>query len=226
MQPETFPVNYDFGANWEEKIVPLLDHPKIKNAIRRGVNTYLANFPKCKEKYVEGKVPATYSSKDWYCCTFMDRRREELFEQLRRDGEMPKKFLRLERRFNKMEEDDPLYDDTSMLYMQMEDDIHSTYFGWDVTKNELASYVLSGSCFWWAPTFELALAKLVEPDEKWRVRVGKCHATVINKNNTKVFDLLYWASLNGQLENYFFGDPLEKIDPTLGGEQAFLDSTY
>lgn len=37
---------------------------------------------------------------------------------------------------------------------------------WQVSKHNLESYYLSGSRFYWAPTFELELAKLVEPEEE------------------------------------------------------------
>ena len=39
-----YPINYDFGANWNDKIKPFLDNPKIKRAIRKGINDYLDQF--------------------------------------------------------------------------------------------------------------------------------------------------------------------------------------
>lgn len=30
-----YPVNYDFGKNWNDKIVPILDDPKVKKALKR-----------------------------------------------------------------------------------------------------------------------------------------------------------------------------------------------
>ena len=34
-----YPINYDFGYNWDTKIVPYLTNSKIKKAIRKGVNS-------------------------------------------------------------------------------------------------------------------------------------------------------------------------------------------
>lgn len=69
------------------------------------------------------------------------------------------------------------------------------------------------------------MAKIIEPNEKWRVLSGNDHTTVINADNSKVFDLLYYC-IDGRLENHMFGDPiLEKdIDITLGGKEAYINS--
>ena len=60
------------------------------------------------------------------------------------------------------------------------------------------------------------------PNEKWRVQVGKEHATVMNEDNSKVFDILYWC-IDGRIENRMFGDMVEN-DPTLGGKIAYENS--
>ena len=44
----SYPINYDFGINWDTRIKPHLDNPKIKKAIQKGVNDYLKNFPMIK----------------------------------------------------------------------------------------------------------------------------------------------------------------------------------
>ena len=63
---------------------------------------------------------------------------------------------------------------------------------------------------------------MVEPGEVWLVQVGEDHTTAINREHTKVFDLLYWCC-HGRLENYMFGDSIEKKDP-VGGLSAYIDS--
>ncbi len=216
-----YPQNYDFGNNWKSKIVPHLDDPKIKKAIKDGINSYLRNFPKCTKTYSNTRSPASYSSKDGYD-TLMTRKKERLIETLKADGLVPKEYIKLEKQIESLEDDD---DDLMNELSAMEEEILEPYFVWNEIKYDLESYYLSGSCHWWAPTFELTLAKIVEPKEEWIVRVGEKHTTVINKKKTKVFDLLYWADAY-RLEEYVFGDiiPFSKRDKTLGGKAAYLDS--
>ena len=49
-----------------------------------------------------------------------------------------------------------------------------------------------GACHWWNPTFSLTLAKLVYPNEKWKIKKGFYHTTVVNLNESLVFDILYF----------------------------------
>ena len=114
-------------------------------------------------------------------------------------------------------------DEELQAWTEERERLHKKYFPDSQRKYDLESYVLLGGCYYWAPTFELTLARLVEPNEEWRVREGDKHSTVINKDQTKVFDLLYWI-LDGRIENYIFGKPVEEEDPTLGGKLAFENS--
>jgi hypothetical protein len=43
-----------------------------------------------------------------------------------------------------------------------------------------------------SPTFGLTLAKIIYPNEKWIVKKGFHHTTIVNKNETLVFDILYF----------------------------------
>ena len=147
----------------------------------------------------------------------MERREEILLKQLRKEMKLPKEYLQLERKVKKAEDDD---DEYWIELMDMKDEILKPYFSWDNIKEDLETYYLSGSCHWANRTYGLALARLVEPTEKWRVLSGKQHTTIINKNNTKIFDLLYWG-INGRLENHMFGDKIKKQDPTFGGKSAY-----
>lgn len=216
-----YPINFDFGQHWDTKIKPLLDDPRVKRAITKGVNGYLNNWDNNTKKYKNNTAPAGYSSKDGYWM-LMDRQRDLKMEQLHREDKLPQEYLDLEYEW---EEDDDDDDTIFFELMDMKQEILKPYFSWKEIKYKLETYYLSGSCHWYAPTFELTLAKLIEPQEKWRVRVGDNHTTVINANKTKVFDLLYWANFH-RLNNYVFGDsiPDDKIDPTLGGKDAYEDS--
>lgn len=224
-----YPINYDFGKNWNT-IIPYLDHPEIKKAIRDGVNDYLSNWDN-GERYRINTPPAKYSSKDGYCM-LMDRKRDLKFDELRSNKLLPESYLDKEKKLNDRNSDS---DRGYTTLWKMKDKILKEYFTWDKIKYDLESYYLSGSCHSYAPTFELTLAKLVLPNEEWSIQSSDKHTTVINKDKTKVFDLLYYCN-DDRLENYLFGDTLkvdddftegEQIkvdDPTLGGKDAYIDS--
>jgi hypothetical protein len=231
-----YPINYDFKANWDTKIKPFLDDPRIKKAIREGIMQYCRSF-KYIRKYKNNTVPAIYSSSDYYV-RLTDRRDEIKFEELRRSGLLPKRYLLLEEMENKLragiynnaESFDDYEEDFSKIYNEQDYikiKLLESYFTFDKVKYDIESYVVQGACHSWAPTFQLTLAKLVEPNEKWKVRSSDKHSTVINEDGTKIFDLLFWA-YTGRLENHMFGDPLSQEaldDYTLGGKNAYIDST-
>lgn len=209
-----YPINYDFGANWKSKIVPHLDDPRIKKALQVGIDHYLSGFP-FKRKYKKNTCPANYSSRDHYCM-LMDRKGEIYINKLEKEGKLPKKYMNLKSKINK---DD---DDYTKLFF-MEEKIKEPLYKWKNIKYDLESYHLSGSCHSYAPTFELTLARIVEPEEKWFVRTSDVHSTVINEEETKIFDLLYWVCF-GDIDKYMFGDKMKHEDNTLGGKTAYLDS--
>jgi len=211
-----YPINYDFGKNWKTKIKPHLDNPKVKKAIRKGINSYLKIFP-TNRKYKSNTIPATYSSRDGYV-EILCRKEDELLKELREAELLPKKFLRLEKKMKDNEDDD--YDSE---YMEMREEILEPYFTWEKIKHDLEYYAILGSYHWTAPTFGLTLAQLVEPEENWYVRSNDKHTTIINEDETKIFDLLYWCSDN-RLNNHVFGDPITKKDRTRGGKNAYIDS--
>ena len=86
-----FSINYDFKANWDTEIKPLLDNKKVKASITRGVNKYLNNFDNNTTKYKKNTVPASYSSKDGYYM-LMCKKEDILMEQLKKDKLLPKKY--------------------------------------------------------------------------------------------------------------------------------------
>jgi len=216
-----YPINYDFGKHWNSKIRPHLDNPNLLKAIREGINDYSAI-----KTYRKNTIPALYSSKDHYD-NLLTRKDEMLIEQLRKDHKLPLAYLKLEEKMEICDDDDQ--DKLDRLFsrkVKMETMIFKQYRPWNVTRYDLESYYVSGACHSWAPTFELTLARLVEPEEKWTVRRGKLHSTVINATYTLCFDLLYWTCY--RIENYMFGDPLHDDvlnDLTLGGQQAYVDSS-
>ncbi len=220
-----YPINYDFGKNWETKIVPHLSKPIIKKAIRKGVNKYLSHWPDGK-KYKANTAPASYSSKDGYACGIMNRQRKIKMKELKKNNLLSKELLDLKKLRDSYTKDDIdlFWNDYGQEVVDAKGRLLKPYFSWIAIKDRLETYYLSGGCYSWAPTFELELARLVEPNENWHVRKSKKHATVINDTETKVFDLLYWIGDWQRLNNYLFGDPFTETDLTLGGKDAYLDS--
>ena len=223
-----YPINYDFGNNWNKKIVPHLNNPKIKAAIKEGINDYLDQFPLCKKRYKPNTAPADYSSRDAYMTT-LDEKWERMFWALRENNMVPKNILNIEKKIAEYDSDNDDgidIDDLGYEHMVAEFKFRDEYFTWDHIKDDLETYHLCGGCHWYNPTFGLELAKLVEPKEKWRVRMGTNHTTVINKAGTKVFDLLYWGANDERMNNYLFGDEIKNPDPTMGGKDAYINSEW
>lgn len=216
------PVNFDFHKHWELRIKPHLEDVRVKRAIRKGVDAYLNKWPNNEEVYKANTAPAAYSSKDAYA-VLCDRKEDMIMDRLRDEGKLPEWFLEIERKWKTAEDDSEDDEDYTPELMKAREKLLEPYNNWNAIKYNLETYYLSGSCHWYAPTFELTLARLVCPNEKWRVMSSDVHSTVINQDNTKVFDLLYWAN-DGRLENHVFGDKIEIIDPTLGGAQAYKDA--
>lgn len=253
------PMNYDFGKNWKTKIKPVLDDPKIKRALKAGMDSYLSDFPG-KRKYKANTCPATYSSKDAYC-ELIERKHCNIMKDLRKSGHLPREYLELAQALNVGEDDYIIdfkdkdvndeeeaasdddvdeeedvrdvdeeenydseeYDEKREILDKLREQILTPYDEWVQIKYDLESYYVSGACHTYNAIFGLVLAKMVEPEEVWRVRNGVKHTTVINKDNMKVFDLLYWCC-DGRVENYMFGIPVETADSTMGGKDAYLDS--
>ena len=75
-------------------------------------------------------------------------------------------------------------------------------------KTHMDSYCLWGGCHWWNPTFGLTLARIIMPNEKWIVRSSDYHTTIVNEDETKIFDILYY----------------DKDDKSFGGDNAWENS--
>ena len=223
-----YPINYDFGKNWKTKIVPHLHNKKLLKSIHDGVNDYLDSYPGNKTKYRKNTAPASYCSSYGYF-NMMERKKDNIIDKLRKEDKLSIRYLRLENKINEMDEEEyqSLYGcRLQRLLWRLKDKITKPYTSWNAICNDIESYILFHSCHFYAPTFELTLANLVEPDEKWSIRTNEKHSTIINETGTKCFDLLYWAMFS-RLNNYVFGDPLDNDDLndfTLGAQKAYIDS--
>lgn len=217
-----YPINYDFGKNWLTKIVPVLDNPKIIRSLKK----LQKDFAKCmnNNSIINSDLsPAKLCFTDWYV-TVMMRKDDLTVEKLRKEGKLTKEYLDIENKMNSLPDNDDQFDDLCEDLMDVQYDMLEEIHNWNNSKYYLESYLMGGGCHFMAPTFEIALAKLVEPTEKWRVQSSKKHSTVINETNTKIFDFLYWCC-NGRINHYLFGDKCNNTK-TLGGMRAYLDSLH
>lgn len=216
-----YPINYDFGKNRREQVVPHLNNEDLLEAIQAGVDMYSGY-------YRESTSPASYVETDWYS-NIERNRTNDLIDHLRETKELPDEYIKLEQLLDDDEENNVSVDqrfDMENKLIEMRNALYRQFYAWEETKYSLEEYVLFHACHEWNPTFGLTLAGLVDPKENWVVRCGPKHTTIINETGNKCFDILYWASF-GRMNNYLYDWPLTKEcrdDMTLGGRDAYIDS--
>ena len=197
-------MNYDFKANWNDVILPLLSLPKVKKSIKTGIISYINDGNCFKDTiYNHDKCPASYQRGDGWAVYVLEYE-EKLIEKLLETGILKK------------DENEPSDNDEMDEYYCSENfDLHENYkneiikpFIKHHEKTSLRAYQMFGACHWWNPTFGLTLAKIIYPNEKWIVKRGIYHTTLVNKNESLVFDILYF----------------DENDETKGGKIAISDA--
>jgi hypothetical protein len=182
-------MNYDFKANWDDIILPLLGLPAMKKSIKKGITNFI-NHSNCGEdtKYDSNNCPASYERADGWIM-YINEYEEKLVEKL------------LKTEFLKKDENEPLNEENLDEYFNDSDNfIKYTNYKNQIIKpfikyhenTCLRAYQMFGACHWWNPTFSLTLAKLIYPNEKWKIKKGFYHTTVVNSIETLVFDILYF----------------------------------
>ena len=209
--------NYNFKENWYNIIVPLLNTPKVKNAIKKGILGYMNNSLNNNVKFksyknifdhlnnIQGNCylninssPSDYSSR---CTEHQTEFEENLIDKLEKDGILKKDdFV--------YTDDDEANDINYEKYRKYLEPILEPYIN-NYKKTHIDSYCLWGGCHWWNPTFCLTLANIVMPNEQWRVQSNDYHTTIVNSDNTKIFDILYF----------------DEDDESFGGNHAFENSS-
>jgi len=215
------PKNYNFKENWYEVIVPLLNTVKVKNAIKKGVLGYMNNsinpdikFSSYKHIYDylnkhgecylnKNSSPADYSScisdhqMDW---------ENDLIDTLEQHN-MIKPFP-----WDNYDDEKKSKTNPELEYEEYRDDYLDPIlepFINNYKKTHIDSYCLRGGCHWWNPTFCLTLANIVMPNEKWSPKSSEYHTTIVNSDNTKIFDILYF----------------NEYDVSFGGDLAYENSS-
>jgi hypothetical protein len=193
-------MNYDFKSNWFDIVVPLLSLPKVKESIKKGITKWI-NSQNCYigTVYDASKCPASYGRGDGWAM-HMNEYEDKLRQKLRLTGYL-KPYI--EDTFDGKEDPDAIYwKHYEAEISQMEPFVKS------YEQIALRAYQMFGACHWWNPTFCLTLARIIYPNEVWRVQRGLKHTTVVNKDKSLVFDILYY----------------DEKDDTRGGSKALLDS--
>lgn len=194
-------MNSDFKLNWYDIILPLLSLPKVKKSIKQGIidwiesdNCYVGTV------YDTTKCPASYGK--WWDD---EEYKEKIEDKLLLSG-----YLKpdINQPTDENELDDYWGSPLCEKYMKYKDQVLKPFIKYH-ERTELRSYQMFGACHWWNPTFGLTLAQIIYPNETWRIRVSKVHTTVTNKDNSLVFDILYF----------------DEKDDTKGGKKALSDST-
>ena len=208
-------MNYNFKANWDQFIIPHLENPKLLRAIRRGVNAYLDNENKT-ERYTNSRAPASYMSLDCFYNELEDVKEQYFYEQ-KENGLLDERLVKLEQQIDiyiqqNGENDD---DELSNLYEQVfeiENEIFDNEYKFTKPslKNNIISYQFYSACHWWNSTFGITLARIVQPEIKWKVQRSKKHTTVISIDRQFVFDILYY----------------DEDDVSLGGANAISSSRH
>ena len=83
-------MNYDFKANWNDVILPLLSLPKVKKSVKNGIISYIKDG-NCFEDtfYNTEKCPAFYERGDGWA-VYIDEYEEKLTEKLLETGILKK----------------------------------------------------------------------------------------------------------------------------------------
>lgn len=183
-------MNYNFKDNWSDVILPLLSLPKVKKSIKKGIITYINDGNCFKDTiYNPDKCPAFYQRGDAWA-VYIDEYEDKLTEKFLETG-MLKKDENEPSTNDNGEMDNYFYTPNYDKYLNYKNEIIKPFIKHH-EKTSLRAYQMFGACHWWNPTFGLTLAKIIYPNEKWVVKRGEYHTTIVNKNETLVFDILYF----------------------------------
>jgi len=211
--------NYDFGMNWNEKIVPiLLNDPNIQKILDA-----FENDP--DETWDRKRNPPCFLS-HWKAITDLLGAMLTEEKKNRMNPKLSREFWSEYDRIHALEKkqvylDEDLHKESMKYHKLLMEGI-----GWSWEKNPtfIAFWIPFGRCHEWNLIFSFYLAKTVCPELKWEILTSDIHTTVICKETKQIFDILYWG-LDRRLADYVFDRPYRSRDNSLGGNRAFKEAS-
>ena len=178
-------MNYDFRTNWTHIVLPLIQLPVMKKAIKRGITRFIrAGHGWRDAKFVANKPPASYVRNDAWA-THCDEFADTLALRLVETGVLlPDPHANID---PETEEDEEQFE----AYYKYREGVLEPFIEY-YSRTALESFRMVSACHWWNPTFGLTLAKLVYPKEVWTCKKSATHTTVVNADESLVFDILYF----------------------------------
>lgn len=184
-------MNFDFGKHWDTRIVPLLSTRDIKISITKTMKHYL-KYEHPGRLYDKKHAPAWHISEDDSYTKALAEYETKITAELMAAGQ-----LREEKNFESTEQ--------YSAYIKRQVQPYLDHF----ERTNIAAYQCKSAWVYWTPNVGLDLAELLEPTGGWRVIGNPWYATIVNKDSTKVFDLLAY----------------NKEDETRGGAAAIAEAT-
>lgn len=216
-------LNYDFGANWEKKVLPKLQSTTMQEAIKACIREI---YKKVKNAYVENglskkkwKFPKPESStflgeysnfmvkgygeiqelEYWYTVKFCWAQ-IQLEKQLKNDA--PAKWRKYDKRLCKSGGAD---DHSYRKREEIEDKLRDEYMSNTLLSNQIFSYIPFGHEDIWAKHVGIHLAKLLLPSENWKLKdLDDGRIVIVNERDNRLCDIVEWAR-HGGLYNYMLG---------------------
>ena len=203
--------NFDFKKYWVDVCLPvILYDARVKTAMKNGIVNYLkSGGVKSNREYDEDILPIHYSNIHWRGKIHeLHWERDTFYPQMESLGIIEKDHYPPSDSDSDFDHDDYFNDQHLMCshYEDYKEDTCALWYKWQ-RQLDWSSYCPNGQCHWWNPTFGLTLARIIQPKETWRVvrnwltpegkdsegtSLGN-HTSVINHDNTKCFDILYYG---------------------------------
>jgi len=185
-------INFDFKKNWDI-VLPLLSTPKMKKAIKRGIQRFIKSGQCHIKEYDSSLLPYEYGRLSDEISII----EEEIAERLIKTG-----YLKPCPDPDDPEDPhSPESEEKAEKYFKERSEFIDPFIHINM-KNSLRGYQMFSACHWWNPTFGLTLARIVYPNENWRIMSGYKtnqdnendggHTTIINDKGTMTFDILYF----------------------------------
>jgi hypothetical protein len=222
------PINYNFGKHWQDKIVAHLDNPTIQEIMKDIIycDYFGINPDEIDISNQNKNIPyPMIINEPGYLDILDDRINQYMLDWQQGDMyNLPVKYIVNGERLAKFEEINP---NSSAMKKEQRYWRHfalNDFFTGDKTKYFIETYLMTNKKIrhQYVSKFMLLLAKLVEPNEEWIVLSNDDNSIVINKERTKMFDLISWCS-DGRLEHYIYGGRKPSRDTTLGGKKAYIE---